>query len=631
MINKYLANNPFRIVGLTADSKLKDIQKNLNKIKALSKVNRDFSSDFDIDFFKFQDFNINENIIEKVKANLNLDKDKLKFSLFWFVANNTYDNIGLKFLKENNLKKTIQVWKKVTSKEINIENFSTYNNLSTLLFFKNIDKSTNKYSLYVTDESNKEIAESITLKFKLLDSNFFKNFYELISKSNKTISNTEIINFYSEIILKTLQINRDQSEINRLFLSIDSNVISKLNNEKINNLISKISNEIKYSKNARSQDLDDDFEEITLSNNNDSLINKILYSDVKVITKDKVSPNTGKIIKGKEKILIKKGVKLTEVKISLLKQWNINKVIIQKEFDELAVNNKALDIGKNLMNNLKNEILELKKILGNSNLQYQNYADKLADELHECGLQLLNERGNNHEFLSVYNFALLICENYELKSKIRDSIKYTKELKKTEGSGQVLSLLKKYSEKKNNTLSSAKKLLDDCDEFLKIIKSNLGDENEVYITLCSTLVTNVLSTIISYCNTKQDELNNAFETYNRINTGIDSTGFFLSDNLRTKAIDLLRKQSKDLKLVDNILKRLEVLSLNTETKDFLDRNKKVLRSNLALSNRQVREVNQASTRTYSNYSSNTDYDDGSAGWLIWGGIIMFFIMVSQCN
>ena len=631
MINKYLVNNPFRIVGLTSNSKLKDIQKNLNKIKALSKVNRDFSSDFDIDFFKFQDFNINENIIEKVKANLNLDKDKLKFSLFWFVANNTYDNIGLKFLKENNLKKTIQVWKKVTSKEINIENFSTYNNLSTLLFFKNIDKSTNKYSLYVTDESNKEIAESITLKFKLLDSNFFKNFYELISKSNKTISNTEIINFYSEIILKTLQINRDQSEINRLFSIIDSNVISKLNNEKINNLISKISNEIKYSKNARSQDLDDDFEEITLSNNNDSLINKILHSDVKVITKDKVSPNTGKIIKGKEKILIKKGIKLTEVKISLLKQWNISKVIIQKEFDELAVNNKALDIGKNLMNNLKNEILELKKILGNSNLQYQNYADKLADELHECGLQLLNDSGNNHEFLSVYNFALLICENYELKSKIRDSIKYTKQLKKTEGSGQVLSLLKKYSEKKNNTLSSAKKLLDDCDEFLKIIKSNLGDENEVYITLCSTLVTNVLSTIISYCNTKQDELNNAFEAYNSINSGIDSAGFFLSDNLRTKAIDLLRKQSKDLKLVDNILKRLEVLSLNTETKDFLDRNKKVLRSNLALSNRQVREVNQASTRTYSNYSSNTGYDDDSAGWLIWVGIIFFFITVSQCN
>ena len=76
------------------------------------------------------------------------------------------------------------------------------------------------------------------------------------------------------------------------------------------------------------------------------------------------------------------------------------------------------------------------------------------------------------------------------------------------------------------------------------------------------------------------------------------------------------------------------------TKDYLDRNKKVLRSNLKMANKSVNDLNPQYTRRRgglsnqygSSYSSNySSYDSSDDfGWLWWvGGAIIFLVALNS--
>ena len=112
---------------------------------------------------------------------------------------------------------------------------------------------------------------------------------------------------------------------------------------------------------------------------------------------------------------------------------------------------------------------------------------------------------------------------------------------------------------------------------------------------------------------------------------------------RTSRYDLenaMNKNLKDLRFINRLLKRLEAMDLNEESKDYLDRNKKVLRSNLKMANKSVNDLNPQYTRRRgglsnqygSSYSSNySSYDSSDDfGWLWWvGGAIIFLVALNS--
>ena len=514
MINKYILENPYKILGIMSNSGLKEVQKSISKLKAFTKINKKYKSDFDIQELSFTKQVIDENNIEGIQRNLNIDLDRIKFAFFWMNNGNTFDKKGIDLIKEKKIDEAIKLWSKITEKSISKLNFSTYNNLSSLLLIKSIDKSGDKLFFSKNKESLEEINKSIELKYKLLNSEFVDQFFELITNSKKSFSLTEIKDFYNECLIETLNINFNQTEITKLLKGLGDESTKSLKSDFSNKLIKKIRYEIYLSIESRNKSFENSYEVVLVKKSNTKLlIDRELSEDVSIKTKDKINPNTGKITEGKPLVILKKGFILTEKKIEVLIEKKIKSVKLISINEDLK-KDEICKIGIELMNNTKKEILQLKGMLGSSDVQYITYTNKVAMELNQIGVILFNETGEHEEYIKVYKYALLIAESAELKHKLKESIKHAKEIKKAEGSNEILKLLKNYKNKKNPNLNDAKKLLDNCEEKLKLLKVNLGETNEMYLMFSSLVANSIIGTIIEFSNKEQEELNNMIESYN---------------------------------------------------------------------------------------------------------------------
>ena len=539
IIQKLIVENPYRLIGILSNSKIAEIKRNINKIKAFNKIGKDLKIEFDVEGISFPKFKLKDYSIDELSSSINSPVNKIKYSLFWFADINPGDAMGLKLLNDNKISECIELWSKIVKgKKVTKSNYSTFNNLSSLLLIKNIDK--NKNIFFNEESSNIEIKESINIKFKFLSSNFLTNYSESISSSSKSLTPKQMIDYYSDSIQKILETTFKQSEINSILNDLDDSVINKIHGDKTNVLIGIINNEIK------------------------------------------------------------------------------------KAADDRKKNTGGFNIGNNLMINTKSQIIELKNILGKSNLQYKNYADKLARELESCGQLYLSENGSDYSYISIYNFALLISEDLKLKTQIKNTIKSSKDLKKSEGAKEILIAIKEYDEIKNKTLTRVKSFLDTCETYLNKMKVSLGNKNELYVSLGSKVASIVMDTSIQVSNKQNQIQNSEIESYNiSASAGIYTSSYSLQTTLE--------KTVRDLGKVNRLVKRLESMDLNKETKSFVERNKKILNTNLQQARKMLRQLstpsrsyNYSSPSYSSNYSSSNDWS-GCLGpiimWVIIGLII----------
>ena len=138
----YFSQNPYRVIGVPSNSRIKLIQKNLSKLKAFSKLGKKIELDFDLTFLNLEKVDRSSDVISKVESRILLDEKKIKYSLFWFQDVSSYDSIALAKLIKGDTDKALEIWTKaMKSEEVNSKNFSAFNNSSSLLFLLQLDKS----------------------------------------------------------------------------------------------------------------------------------------------------------------------------------------------------------------------------------------------------------------------------------------------------------------------------------------------------------------------------------------------------------------------------------------------------------------------------------------------------------
>lgn len=79
-----LSSNPLRVIGVSSDSGIKDIKKNISKLKAFAQIGKEMSLDYDLAFLSITKLNRTDDLLLKSENTLHLDKNKIKSSLFWF-------------------------------------------------------------------------------------------------------------------------------------------------------------------------------------------------------------------------------------------------------------------------------------------------------------------------------------------------------------------------------------------------------------------------------------------------------------------------------------------------------------------------------------------------------------------
>lgn len=210
------SNNPFRILGVESNSGIKSIQKNLSKIRAYLKIGKNLSLPYELSFFNLKQINRSHPLVVDAESKILLDSNKIKYSLFWFTNENSFDEIALKSLENGNFLKSEEIWRNVIkTKAISKKNFSAFNNLSTLLFLKSLSVK-KKDSFENNIESKKSLIESFKLKAELIFSDYIFDFSKLICGNENGIKRDEALSFFNESASLMLNENFTKSEISKL-------------------------------------------------------------------------------------------------------------------------------------------------------------------------------------------------------------------------------------------------------------------------------------------------------------------------------------------------------------------------------------------------------------------------------
>lgn len=108
---KILQNNPYRLLGVYANSPTKERVANHNRMKAFLKVGKPVSFPLDLPQY-LADINRTDAVVADADARLTLPKDQILYAQFWFIKLTPLDEIAFKHLFANEIGKAEEIWLK---------------------------------------------------------------------------------------------------------------------------------------------------------------------------------------------------------------------------------------------------------------------------------------------------------------------------------------------------------------------------------------------------------------------------------------------------------------------------------------------------------------------------------------
>jgi hypothetical protein len=184
--------------------------------------------------------------------------------------------------------------------------------------------------------------------------------------------------------------------------------------------------------------------------------------------------------------------------------------------------------GKELYENTERSIEQLKKILDESDLRYENIADKLANEILQCGIDFFQEFKDDDfdpsdESMNLFELASSIAVGNIVSQRCEENTENLQEWidEKPDRDRQKLiedeltfigSKLERF-QSLSDTISNAKDLVDTCKPKLIKIKDALGSSDDFYLNISSAIVQNAQNMLVQ-------AVNEIIESSNRRSFGV---------------------------------------------------------------------------------------------------------------
>lgn len=108
---KAIQNNPFRVLGVYANSPKRDIVSNKGRMSAFLNVGREVSFPLDLQGI-LPTIQRNADIVANADSELSLPAGQLKHGQFWFVKTTPIDDIAFNHLLNGNIDTAIEMWEK---------------------------------------------------------------------------------------------------------------------------------------------------------------------------------------------------------------------------------------------------------------------------------------------------------------------------------------------------------------------------------------------------------------------------------------------------------------------------------------------------------------------------------------
>jgi hypothetical protein len=179
--------------------------------------------------------------------------------------------------------------------------------------------------------------------------------------------------------------------------------------------------------------------------------------------------------------------------------------------------------GKELYENTEASIEQLKNVLDTSDIRYQNIADKLANEILQCGIDFFQEFKDedfdpSDESMNLFDLASSIAVGNIVTQRCEENTENLQEWidEKPERDRQKLiadeltfigSKLERF-QSLSDTISNSKDLIDSCKPKLIEIKKALGSNDEFYLNISSAVVQNAQNMLVQSVNEIIEASNN---------------------------------------------------------------------------------------------------------------------------
>ena len=187
--------------------------------------------------------------------------------------------------------------------------------------------------------------------------------------------------------------------------------------------------------------------------------------------------------------------------------------------DNVQLAKARLSAGKSLMESTKEGLLQLRNYLSTSDLQYQMIADKLAQEILQCGIDYFNNTNDDdapQQAMFLQNYALSIAVGTLVKQRCKENIDTLKnvgaeyivrnELSRLVGYVQDLRSDKGdylYTFCLGKSITDIREIITKCIPDLETIKRKMGTTNDLYIKISSTVVSSAVNAIVETINKQQ--------------------------------------------------------------------------------------------------------------------------------
>ena len=164
--------------------------------------------------------------------------------------------------------------------------------------------------------------------------------------------------------------------------------------------------------------------------------------------------------------------------------------------------------GKALINNTKNDLENVKSLLGVSNMKYQMLADDLANTILQCGINYYNNTDDSDEIekaMLLQKYASKIAVGKMCKDRCNQNLAILEKKKEEQIiSSDLLVIVNELNvfQKSTSSIDNAKKMVNKCIPHLNNIKKQLGSTNGVYLQISSAIANNALGMLIDVLNNR---------------------------------------------------------------------------------------------------------------------------------
>ena len=209
----------------------------------------------------------------------------------------------------------------------------------------------------------------------------------------------------------------------------------------------------------------------------------------------------------------------------------IERLIEESKTKRKANKANAVNSGNNLYQQTAEHIKQLKSILGVSDIKFSSVSDKVADEILQCGIDYFKHYRDSNTDPGSYTMDLFrkakslalgsvvrqrIQENTEsLEEWINEKPERDKQQRIASDFERLKNLIDEF-ERKPDTVSNAKQLLNNARLYLANVKTTLGSNDEIYLGLSSRIASDAQGKCVSEINKLQEQFSRTYDNATKL-------------------------------------------------------------------------------------------------------------------